>query len=97
MTRLHSDGASNVHGSVMQEVNKILGIGKSKPSCLHQQGDDSSEATIKRAKSCAQKQADQDGSNWDLYLQSAVYAIRSSVNNSHKVTPAELILGTKLS
>ena len=97
MTRLHSDGASNVHGSVMQEVAKILGIGKSKSSRLHPQGDGLSEAMVKRIRSCVQKQVDQYGYNWDLYLQSAVYAIRSSVNNSTKVTPAELILGTKLS
>ena len=97
MQRLHSDGASNVHGSVMQEVAKILGIGKSKSSRLHPQGDGISEAMVKQVKSCVQKQVDQYGRNWDLYLQSAVYAIRSSVNNSTKVTPAELILGAKLS
>ena len=97
MTRLHSDGASNVHGSVMQEVAKILGIGKSKSSRLHPQGDGLSEAMVKQVKSCVQKQVDQYGCNWDLYLQSAVYAIRSSVNNSTKVTPAELLLGAKLS
>ena len=97
MTRLHNDGASNVHGSVMQEVAKISGIGKSKSSRLHPQDDGLSEAMVKQVKSCVQKQIDQYGSNWDLYLQSAVYAIRSSVNNSTKVTPAELIFGTELS
>ena len=97
MQRLHSDGASNVHGSVMQEVSKILCIGKSKSSGLHPQGDGISEAMVKQVKSCVQKQVDQYGRNWDSYLQSAVYAIRSSVNNSTKVTPAELILGANLS
>ena len=52
---------------------------------------------VKQVKSCVQKQVDQYGRNWDSYLQSAVYAIRSSVNNSTKVTPAELILGANLS
>ena len=97
MQRLHSDGASNVHGNVMREVAKILGIGKSKSSRLHPQGDGLSEAMVKLVKSCVQKQIDQHGRNWDTFLQSAVYAIRSSVNNSTKVTPAELILGAKLS
>ena len=55
MQRLHSDGASNVHGSVMQEVSKILGIGKSKSSRLHPQGDGISEAMVKQVKSCVQK------------------------------------------
>ena len=97
MTRLHSDVASNVHGSVMQEVAKILGIGKSKSSRLHPQGDGLSEAMVKQVKSCVQKQVDQYRCNWDLYLQSAVYAIHSSVSNSTKVTPAELLLGVKFS
>ena len=48
-------------------------------------------------KSCIQKQVDEYGCNWDLHLQSAVYAMRSSVNNSTKLVPAELILCAKLS
>ena len=35
MTRLHSDGTSNVHASAMQKVAKILATGKSKSSYLH--------------------------------------------------------------
>ena len=99
MTRLHSDGTSNVHVSVMQEVAKILGIGKSKSSHLHPQGDGLSKAMVKQVTSCVQKQVDQYGCNWDLYLQSAVYAICSSVNNYNRtnVTPAELPPGAKLS
>ena len=54
MTRLQSDGASNVHGSVTQEVAKILGIGKFKSSRLHPQGDGLSEAMVKQVKSCVQ-------------------------------------------
>ena len=71
MTHLHSDGASNVHGSVMQEVAEIFGIGKSKSSRLHTQGNGLSEALVKQMKSCVQKLVDQYGYNWDLYLQSA--------------------------
>ena len=56
-----------------------------------------SEAMVKQLKSCVQKQVDLYGRNWGSYLQSAVYAIRSSVNNSTKVTPVGLILGAKLS
>ena len=58
MTRLHSDGVSNVHSIVMQEVAKILGIGKSKSSCLHPQGDGLSETMVKQVKSCVQKKVD---------------------------------------
>ncbi len=52
---------------------------------------------VKQVKSCVQKQVDQYSRHWDSYLQSAVYAIRSSVHNSTKVIPADLIFGAKLS
>ena len=81
----------------MQEVCKLLGVGKSKSSRLHPQGDCLEESMVKQVKSCIQKQVDSHGRDWDLHLQSAVYAIRSNPNNSTKVTPAELIFGTKLS
>ena len=97
MKRLHSDGAPNVHGCVIKEISTLLGIGKSKSSRLHPQGDGLSEAMVKQVKSCIQKQVDQFGRNWDLHLQAAVYAIRSSISSSTKVSPAELILGDKLS
>ena len=42
--RFHSDGANNVHGLVIQELNKFWGISKSKSSHLHPQGDGTSEA-----------------------------------------------------
>eukprot|EP00112_Aurelia_sp_Birch-Aquarium-sp1_P022657 Seg647.2 transcript_id=Seg647.2/GoldUCD/mRNA.D3Y31 product="hypothetical protein" protein_id=Seg647.2/GoldUCD/D3Y31 len=91
MTQLHSDGASNAHGCVMQEACKLLGIGKSKSSRLHPQGDGLAEAMVKQVKSCIQKEVDSHGRDWDLQLQSAVYAIRSNPNNNTKVTPSELI------
>ncbi len=97
MKRLHSDGASNVHGSVIKELSTLLGIGKSQSSRLHPQGDGLSEAMVKQAKSCIQKQVDQYERNWDFHLQAAVYAIRSSISSSTKVSPAEMILGDKLS
>lgn len=74
-----------------------MGIGKSKSSRLHPEGDGLSEAMVKQVKSCVQKQVDQFGRNWDLNLQAAVFAIRSNISSSTKVSPAELILGDKLS
>ena len=96
MKRLHSDGTSNVHGCVMKEITALLGVGKTKSSRLHPQGDDLSEAMVKLVKSCIQKQVDGFRRNWDVHLQAAVYAIRSSLSSSTKVSPAELILGAKL-
>ena len=44
MDRLHSDGAPNVHGEVMNELCKLIGTVKSKSSRLHPQG---AESTVK--------------------------------------------------
>ena len=95
--RFHSDGANNVHGLVIQELNKFLGISKSKSSRLHPQGDGTSEAFVKQIKSCIQKQVNDHGSDWDLHLQTTAFAIRNNIAHSTKFTLSELMLGTKLS
>ena len=94
--RLHSDGAHNVHGHVMKEFSKLIGIDKSKSSRLHPQGDGKAEAYVKILKHCIQKQVDKFRSDWDLYLQSAAFAVRSNVATSTKCSPAEFVLGSKL-
>ena len=66
-----------------------------KSSRLHPQGDGDFETMVKLVEYCVQKQVDQYGRNLDLYLQSDIYVIRLSDNNSIKITPAELILGAK--
>ena len=79
MQRLLSDGANNVHGEILKQVNILLGVGKS-------------EAVIIVVKSIIQKHIDKYGSNWDQHLQSATFAIRSTINSGTGVTPAELII-----
>ena len=93
MTSLLSDGCPNVDGHVIRELCLLLGIGKSKSSRLHPQGDGLSESLVKVLKSRVQKQVDQHGSNWDLYIQSAMYAMKTSITPSTGFTPAEMILG----
>ena len=94
--RFHSDGANNVHGAVLQELCKHFGVNKSKSSRLHPQGDGMAESFVKQLKSCIQKQVDQNGSDWDLYVQATAFAVRSNIAYNTKCTPAELVLGSKL-
>ena len=94
--RFHSDGASNVHGSVMQELSKKLGVDKSKSSRLHPQGDGMAESFVKQLKSCVQKQVEENGENWDLYLSATAFAVRTNLTYNSKISPAELIVGSKL-
>ena len=96
MACLHSDGANNVDGEVMRQLSILTGTNKSKSSRLHPEGDGISEATVKQVKSIIQKHVDYYGQNWDLYLQSAAFAIRSSIHNGTGVTPAELVVGGTL-
>ena len=88
--------AQNVDGCVIHELCLVLGIGKSKSSRLHPQGDGLSEAMVKTVKSCVQKHVDTTGKDWDLHLQSSVYAICTSLTKSTGFSPAELIFGTSL-
>ena len=96
MQCLHSYGAQNVDGCVIHELRFILGTGKSKSSHLHPQGDGLSESMVKIVKSCVQKHVDTTGKDWDLHIQSSVYAIRTSLTKSTGFSPAELIFGTSL-
>ena len=94
--RFHSDGAKNVHGNIMKELSRYLGVEKSKSSRLHPEGDGMAEAFVKQTKSCIQKQVDENGINWDLFLQPTAFAIRSNIAHHTQLSPAELIIGTKL-
>ena len=94
--RFHSDGANNVHGEVVKELCKHFGMKKTKSSRLHPQGDGMSEIFVRQLKSCVQKQVESNGSDWDLYLQTTAFAIRTNIANNSKVSPAELVFGDKL-
>ena len=95
--RFHSDGAKNVHGQVIKELCKHFGVDKTKSSRLHPQGDGMAESFVKQLKSCIQKQVEANGSDWDLYIQATAFAVRSNIAYNTKVSPAELMIGTKLS
>ena len=95
--RFHSDGAKNVHGEVMKQLCKHLDVDKSKSSRLHPQGDGMAESFVKQLKSCIRKQVDENGTDWDLYLQATAFAIRTNMAYHSKCAPAELILGQNLS
>ena len=86
----------NVDGHVVRELCKLLGIGKTKSSRLHLQGDGISESMVKVLKSCIQKQVDLHGLDWDLYLHSAMYAARTSVNSSTGFAPSQMVLGSHI-
>ena len=56
-----------------------------------------SESYVKLLKSIIQKHVDKYDSNWDLFMQSATFAVRSSISDSIGCTPAEVIFGEPLS
>ncbi len=94
--RFHSDGAKNVHGEVMKELCRQFGVEKSKSSRLHPQGDGMAESFVKQLKSSIQKQVDENGTNWDLFLHSTAFAIRTNMAYNLKCSPAEIVFGEKL-
>ena len=81
----------------MDLLFRSSGISKSKSSSLHSQGDGTSEAFVKQMKSCIQKQVNDHGFDWDLYLPTTAFEIRNNIAFSTKFTPSELMLGAKLS
>ena len=73
-----------------------MGVGKTNSSRLHPQGDGISESMVKVLKSCIQKQVDLQGLDCDLYLHSAMYAARTSVNSSTGFAPSQMVLGSHI-
>ena len=94
--RLLSDGARNVHGHVIKELCKLIGVGKCKSSRLHPQGDGKAEAYVKFVKNCVVKHAENNVADWDNYLQQTAFAIRDSMSRATGVRPSELVMGRKL-
>ena len=55
-----------------------------------------SESFVKQLKRCVQKQVNEKGTDWDLYLHATAFAVRSNLTYNSKVSPSELIIGSKL-
>ena len=54
------------------------------------------ESFVKQLKSCIQKQVESNGTDWDLFLHTTAFAVRSNMAYNTNFSPAKLVIGSKL-
>ncbi len=93
---LHSDRGRNVDGQVIREVCKILDIRKTHTTAYHPQSNGITERINSTLKSLLTAYVNDQGSDWDLFINPVMMAFRSSIHRSLKETPNAMMLGREV-
>ncbi len=93
---LHSDQGSNVDGSVIGEVCRLLGIAKTHTCPWHPQGNAITERENKVIVAMLSHFCNQRQSDWDEHLPVCMMAYRSSVHRMLGESPAAMMFGHEL-
>lgn len=89
---LISDRGANMISHLAMEFCHEFGIKKIQTTSEHPQADPA-ERAIKTFKSILKKLVIEFKSDWDLHVQKAVYAMRSSMSRAHSFSPYEVVFG----
>lgn len=93
---LHSDQGRNFESSVFSRMCEVLGIHKTRTTALHPQSDGMVERMNRTMGKYLSKVVSKHQRDWDQYLHLFLMAYRSSVNESTRLTPANIIFGREL-
>ena len=93
---LHSDQGSNVDGSVIGEVCKLLGISKTHTCPWHPQGNAITERENKVIVDMLSHFVNKRQTDWDEHLPVVMMAYRSSVHRMLGESPASMMFGHEL-
>ena len=89
---LHTDQGPQFESALFQHVCRLLDINKTRTTPYHPQSD----GLVERFNRTLEKilaAVVQDHADWDLYLQRALFAYRTSVNDTTAFTPFRLMYG----
>ena len=90
---LLSDRGTNLLSHLMYDICTLLGITKLNTTAYHPQCDGMVERFNRTLKAMLRKQAATFGSQWDVYLPSALWAYRNVPHDSTNEKPSFLLLG----
>ena len=93
---LHSDRGRNVDGNVIREVCKILDIRKTHTTAYRPQANGITERENHTLKSLLTAYVNDQGDDWDLWLNPVLMSLRSSIHRSLRETPNALMLGRQV-
>ena len=95
--RLHTDQGGDFESTLFKEVNKLLGIHKTRTTPYRPQSDGLIERFNRTVQQMLAVLVNEARDNWDDHLPYVMLAYRSSVQESTKFTPNRLMLGREVS
>ena len=92
---LHSDQGANLCSAVIKAVCHLLllGMGKTRTSAYHPQGNGQVERFNRTVEAILAKTVKDNQRDWDLCLQKALFAYRTSLHKTTGFTPFHLVFG----
>jgi transposase InsO family protein len=93
---LHSDQGTNFESKLFTEVCRLLEIHKTRTSPYRPQSDGSAEKMVKATKDMLSAFTEDNGDDWDQHLPYVMMALRSTMNETTKCSPALMMLGREL-
>ena len=90
---LHSDQGANLCSEVIKSVCHLLGMGKTRISAYHPQGNGQVERFNRTVEAILAKTVKDNQRDWDLCLQKALFAYRTSLHETTGFTPFHLVFG----
>jgi dUTPase len=90
-----SDNAKNYNNELMRAIFKICRIKKQNTTSYHPQCNGMVERFQSTLITALSKFVDQHGKDWDLYLQSVIFAFRTTPSEATGYTPHFLVHGTE--
>ncbi len=94
--QLHTDQGRNFEANVIKEVCQLLGITKTRTTPYHPQSDGLVERFNRTLLNLLSMAASDDEKNWDLQLPKIMLAYRTSVQESTRATPFQLMFGREV-
>ena len=90
---LHSDQGANFESNLLHEVCDLMGIAKTRTTAYHSQCDGLVERQNRTLQDMLAAFASEHRDDWDLWIDSAVFAYNTSCHESTRYSPYELIFG----
>ena len=92
-TCIHSDQGANLCSEVIQTMCKLLGMGRTRTSAYHPQGNGQVERFNRTVEAMLAKSVKENQRNWDACLPKVLFAYRTAVHEATGFTPFHLMFG----
>ena len=90
---IHSDQGANICSEVIQTMCKLLGMGRTRTSAYHPQGNGQVERFNRTVEAMLAKSVKENQRNWDACLPKVLFAYCTAVHEATGFTPFHLMFG----